>query len=389
MGLQPVWGMPGDEVVFEDGGLLVNGAPVSLPGSRRVLGGLTVPEDCWFIWPELNIVNRGVAADRVADSLRDLAIVPQGHLVGRPYAWWFFRALTNDTQRQKFEQDWELCLSLFHPDAGRMRVTLYRRNGNPELSFRFCGTQIPSREELGLPPQVDDLARKPNGLMLITGPTGSGKTTTMNYMVNTINQERRCKIVTIEDPIEFVHENRCAIVIQQEVRTDVRSSNRALIHVLRQDPDVIVIGELRDPEAIATALTAAETGHLVIATMHSPSVVQAVERIVGVFEGSTQRQVILQLANSLQGIIVQELLPAIDRNRRVLAYEVVTATGAVRNIIRESQLHQLENILQMGRKEGMMLMDNCIYHLDCKCRISYDTAVSHARNPEKIQKTPD
>jgi twitching motility protein PilT len=267
-----------------------------------------------------------------------------------------------------------------------MRVTLYRRNSNPELCFRFCGSTIPTREELGLPPQIDDLAKRPNGLVLITGPTGSGKTTTMNYMVNVINQEWRCKVVTIEDPIEFVHENRCAIVIQQEVLTDVRSFNRALIHVLRQDPDVIVIGELRDPETIATALTAAETGHLVIATMHSPSVAQAVERIVGVFEGSTQRQVVLQLASSLQGIIVQELLPAIDRNRRVLAYELVIATGAVRNIIRESQLQQLENVLQMGKKEGMMLMDNCIYDLYCKCRVSYDTAVSHARNPEKIQK---
>jgi len=297
-------------------------------------------------------------------------------------------ALTNEVQRQKFEDEWELCLSKFHKDAGRMRVTIYRRNGNPELSFRFCGTEIPSREELGLPSQIDELARRPNGLMLITGPTGSGKTTTMNYMVNLINQERRCKIVTIEDPLEFVHENRCAIVIQQEVLTDVRSFNQALRHVLRQDPDVIVIGELRDPETIATALTAAETGHLVIATMHSPSVIQAVERIVGVYEGSTQRQVVLQLANSLQGIIVQELLPSIDRNRRVLAYEMVVATGAVRNIIRESQLHQLENILQMGKKEGMMLMDNCLYDLYCKCLVSYDVAVSHARNPESIQKGP-
>lgn len=295
-------------------------------------------------------------------------------------------SLINEIQREKFEREWELCLSIFDADAGRMRVTLYRRNGHPELSFRFCGSEIPGREELGLPRQIDELARRPNGLMLITGPTGSGKTTTMNYMVDVINRERRCKVVTIEDPIEFVHENRTAIVIQQEVLTDVRSFNRALIHVLRQDPDVIVIGELRDPEAIATALTAAETGHLVIATMHSPSVIQAVERIVGVFAGSTQRQVILQLANSLQGIIVQELLPSVDRNRRVLAYELVMATGAVRNIIRESQLHQLENILQMGKKDGMTLMDNCIYDLYCKCRISYDTAVSHSRNPENIQK---
>jgi len=295
-------------------------------------------------------------------------------------------ALLNEPQKQKFEQDWELCMSFLHPVAGRMRVTLYRRNGQPELSLRFCGHEIPSREALGLPAQIDDLARRPNGLVLITGPTGAGKTTTMNYMVNLINTERRCKIVTIEDPIEFVHENQRAIIVQQEVMTDVRSFHRALVHVLRQDPDVIVIGELRDPETIATAMTAAETGHLVFATMHSPSVAQAVERIVGVFEGSTQRQVILQLANSLQGIIAQELLPAVDRNRRVLAYEFVQTTGAVRNLIRENQLHQLENVLQTGRKEGMVLMDNCLYDLYCKCLITYDTALSRARNPDKILK---
>jgi twitching motility protein PilT len=170
---------------------------------------------------------------------------------------------------------------MFHEVAGRVRVTFYRRNGHPELSVRLCGDHIASREELGLPKVVDDLARRPNGLVLVTGPTGAGKTTTLNYMVNLINHERRCKIVTIEDPIEFVHANDRAIVVQQEVLTDVKSFNRALIHVLRQDPDVIVVGEIRDYEAISTALAAAETGHLVLATMHSTSVTQALERIVG------------------------------------------------------------------------------------------------------------
>ncbi len=293
-------------------------------------------------------------------------------------------ALLNEQQLRKFEEEWELCISLLHQAAGRVRLTLYRRNGHPEMSMRFCGHQIPSREELGLPPQIDDFARRPNGLVLITGPTGAGKTTTMNYLVNLINEERRCKIVTIEDPIEFVHENRRAIIVQQEVLTDVRSFNRALIHVLRQDPDVIVVGEMRDPEAIATALTAAETGHLVLATMHSPSVAHAIERITGVFEGAAQRQVILQLANSFQGIIAQELLPAVNRTRRVLAFELIVATGAVRNLVRENQLHQLENIIQMGRKEGMVLMDNCLHDLYTNALISYDTAVSRARNPDRI-----
>ena len=297
-------------------------------------------------------------------------------------------ALLNEQQRRKFESDWELCISLLHSKAGRVRTTFYRRNGHPELSFRFCGERIATREELGLPERLDELARKPNGLVLITGPTGAGKTTTLNYLVDLINSERRCKIVTIEDPIEFVHANKRAIVVQQEVLSDVRSFNRALIHVLRQDPDVLVVGEMRDFEAISTALTAAETGHLVLATMHSPSVSHALERIVGVFEGSAQRQIILQLSNALQGIIAQELLPAADRTRRVLAYELIVANGAVRNLIRESQIHQLENTIQTGRKEGMTLMDNCLYDLYCKCLITYDTAVSRARHPDHIIQKP-
>lgn len=293
-------------------------------------------------------------------------------------------SLLNEQQRRKFEQEWELCISLLHPEAGRVRITFYRRNGLPEMSFRFCGERIAAREALGLPERIDELARRPNGLVLITGPTGAGKTTTLNYLVDLINRERRCKIVTIEDPIEFVHENKRAIVVQQEVLTDVRSFNRALVHVLRQDPDVLVVGEMRDFEAISTALTAAETGHLVLATMHSPNVAHALERIVGVFEGSAQRQIVLQLSNALQGIIAQELLPAADRTRRVLAYELLMATGAVRNLIRENQLHHLENIIQTGRKEGMVLMDNCLHDLYCKCLISYDTAISRARHPDRI-----
>lgn len=293
-------------------------------------------------------------------------------------------SLLNDQQKAKFDREWELCISLLHSVAGRVRATFYRRNGHPEMSFRFCGDRIATRTELGLPEKIDDLARKPNGLVVVTGPTGAGKTTTLNYLVDLINSERRCKIVTIEDPIEFVHQNKRAIVVQQEVLSDVRSFNRALIHVLRQDPDVIVVGEMRDHEAISTALTAAETGHLVLATLHSPSVSHALERMIGVFEGNAQRQTILQLSNALQGIIAQELLPATDRTRRVLAYELLIASGAVRNLIRESQMHQLENTIQMGRKEGMVLMDNCLYDLYCRCQITYDTAMSRAKHPEQI-----
>lgn len=296
------------------------------------------------------------------------------------------QSLLTDDQSAKFEREWELCISIPHRNAGRIRATLYRRNTHAELSIRFCGERIPTRDQLGLPMKVDELARKPNGLVLITGPTGAGKTTTLNYMIDLINTERRCKIVTVEDPIEYVHRNKNAIVVQQEVLTDTHSFNRALVHILRQDPDVIVVGEMRDHEAISAALTAAETGHLVLATMHSPNVSHAFERIVGVFEGSAQRQIIMQLANSLQGILAQELLPSVDRSTRILAYELLIANGAVRNIIRENNKHMLETLIQTGGKDGMVLMDACIYDLYCRALISYDTALSRARNPERMAK---
>lgn len=294
--------------------------------------------------------------------------------------------LLSSEQRDQFDREWELCISIPHKVAGRIRATLYRRNGHPELSIRFCGDHIPTREQLGLPARIDDFARKPNGLVLITGPTGAGKTTTLNYMIDLINSERRCKIVTVEDPIEFVHRNKRAIVVQQEVLTDTKSYNRALIHVLRQDPDVIVVGEMRDHEAISAALTAAETGHLVIATLHSPNVAHAFERITGVFEGAAQRQIVMQLANSLQGIIAQDLLPCADRSNRVLAYEMLIANNAVRNLIRENNKHMLETAMQTGGKDGMLLMDACIYDLYCRALITYDTALSRARHPDRMVK---
>lgn len=292
--------------------------------------------------------------------------------------------LLTEEQAARFATEWELCVARLHEHAGRIRITFYKRNGNTELSVRFCGERVPSREDLGLPEKIDDLARRSHGLVLITGPTGAGKTTTLNYLVNLINSERRCKIITIEDPIEFVHQNQRAIVVQQELLTDTHSFSRALVHALRQDPDVIVVGEMRDHEAISTALTAAETGHLVLATMHSPDVAHALERIIGLFEGSTQRQVVMQLSNSLQGVIAQELLPSADRSKRVLAYELLAATGAVRNLIRENHLHLLENVIQTGAREGMILMDACLHQLYCKCLISYDTAASRARHPERF-----
>jgi twitching motility protein PilT len=295
-------------------------------------------------------------------------------------------SVLNEDQSTTFRKEWELCISIFHETAGRMRLTFSQRNGVPELSVRFCGERIRTREELGLPAKADDLARRPNGLVLITGPAGAGKTTTLNYMINLINEERRCKIVTIEDPIEYVHSNKKAIIVQQEVLSDTHSFSRALIHVLRQDPDVIVVGEMREHEAISTALTAAETGHLVLATLHSPNGIHALERIVGVYDGNAQRQISIQLANGLQGIIAQDLVPTVDRGRRVLAYELIISTPAIRKLIRDNHLHQIEDCVQMGAREGMVLMDSSLHDLYTRCVISYDTAMSRWKNPSHFAK---
>lgn len=293
-------------------------------------------------------------------------------------------SMINDDQRKKYERDWELCISLPRGEHGRVRATIYRRNGNPEFSFRFCSSKIPTRAELGLPAKLDELVRNRNGLILVTGPTGSGKSTTLNYMVDRINRERNCKIITIEDPIEYSHVNDKSIVVQLEVMTDTHSFNSALVHVLRQDPDVIVVGELRGYEAVATALAAAETGHLVLATVHAANAIQTVERIVGVYEGNTQRQILLQLANTLHGIISQELFATPENDRRVLAYELLLANAAVRSIIRQNDLAQLSSVMQTSAREGMVLMDTTVRDLYARGLISYDMAASRIRDPKAV-----
>ncbi|MBI2901731.1 MAG: PilT/PilU family type 4a pilus ATPase [Planctomycetes bacterium] len=292
--------------------------------------------------------------------------------------------ILNEDQRRHLEAERELCLSVFDGEAGRVRVALYYHAGNLEMAARLCTLLIPDRASLGLPPIVDELARKPNGLVLIAGPTGSGKTTTLNYMVDLINRERRCKIVMIEDPVEYVHRPQKSIVVQQEVYTDTHSFPRALVHVLRQNPDVIVVGEMRELDAIRTALTAAETGHLVLATLHTPNTTQTVERITAVFPEGQQEQIILQLANSLQAVVTQVLLPRADRKGRVLACEIMVANGAVRNIIREKNIQLLYGVVETSRKDGMMTLDHSLLDLYQKAVITYDVAVTHARSPERF-----
>jgi twitching motility protein PilT len=294
--------------------------------------------------------------------------------------------ITNSKQKQILEQEWQLCFSRNWPGIGRFRASVYFHGGCPEMAIRVSETAIRSREQLRLPVIIEELTRRPNGLILVTGPTGVGKTTTLNFMIDLINRERRCKIITIEDPVEFTHENRNSIVIQQELYTDTPSYKQALIHVLRQDPDVIAVGEMRDLDTIATALTAAETGHLVLATLHTPDAVQTIQRIFGVFPAEQQNHIMFQLSNSLQSIIAQTLVPRADGSGQILACEICIATPAIRKFIREGEAHLLFSEIQTGKKWQMQTMDMALLELYQKGEITYDTAISNAREPEAIRR---
>jgi twitching motility protein PilT len=244
---------------------------------------------------------------------------------------------------------------------------------------------IPSVEELRLPPIVVDLARKPNGFVLVTGPTGVGKTTTLAAMINLINNEREALIICIEDPIEFTFTNKKSIIKQREVYSDTHSFAEALRHALRQDPNVIVVGEMRDLETISTTLTAAETGHLVLATLHTPDAPQTIERIIDVFPPYQQPQVKLQLADSLQGVVSQLLLPRADGQGRILATEVMIANPGIRNLIREQEIEQIPTLMQTGGQYGMKTMDKSLKDLFHQGLITLDVAMSKVKNIDEFK----
>jgi twitching motility protein PilT len=294
-------------------------------------------------------------------------------------------SLLNDEQKKVLDQNWQLCCSIFDPNLGRFRVSIYYHAGNPEMAIRPVMDHIKTREDLHIPAEVEEFTRLPYGLILLTGPTGSGKTTTMNFMIDLVNSERRCKIIAIEDPVEYIHKQKRAVIVQQELHTDVKRFSSALIHVLRQDPDVICIGEMRDLETTETALLAAETGHLVVATCHTPNTLQTVERIVSIFPENQQPQVFTQLASCLQGIVAQRLVPAVGQKQRRLATELLIMNPPARKHIRDRQLHLLINIIQTGRKQGMHSMDDSLLELYEAGEITYDTAISNSYDPKNLR----
>ncbi len=293
-------------------------------------------------------------------------------------------SILSDKQRETFEETRELDMSIGVSGGHRFRVNVYMQKGCVTAAMRAIPEHMPAIDKLGLPKIVAKFAFRPQGLILVTGPTGHGKTTTQAAMIDLINTHKRCHIITVEDPIEYVHNHKKSVVDQRELGSDTLSFSGALKYVLRQDPDVILIGEMRDLETISSALTAAETGHLVIATLHTNDAIQSVDRIIDVFPANQQQQVRIQLALSMLAIVSQRLLPRANGKGRVLACEILRNNSAVGNLIREAKTHQIYSIMETHTKDGMITLDTSIKQLYLRGIVSYDVAINNVRNPQVI-----
>ncbi len=294
-------------------------------------------------------------------------------------------AILSQKQRERFEENLELDFAYSLPGQARFRVNLYRQRDALGAAFRLIPHEIKPLDQLGVPATVNTFAMLPRGFVLVTGPTGSGKSTTLASIVDQANRLRHDHIMTVEDPIEFLHEHKSCLVNQREVGEDTWSFKNALKHVLRQDPDIILVGELRDLETIEIALTAAETGHLVMATLHTQDAAQTVDRVIDVFPPEQQQQVRVQLAGALQGVVCQQLVKTTDGGR-ALAAEVMVATPAIRNLIREGKTHQIYSALQAGAKHGMSTMDSNLAALVRTGRVTYDAALEKCHHTDDFNR---
>jgi twitching motility protein PilT len=294
-----------------------------------------------------------------------------------------YRIMSSD-QQKRLETQGQIDMSYSIPGLARFRVNAYSQRESLAAAFRLIPMELKTLEELGLPPSLHLLTRKPRGLVLITGPTGSGKSTTLAALIDEINRERSDHIVTIEDPIEFLHKHKGCIVNQREIGSDTQSFADALRAALRQDPDVILLGEMRDLETIATALTAAETGHLVFATLHTQSAPATVDRVIDVFPAAQQEQIRMQLASTLEGVITQTLLPTADGTGRVAALEILFPDDAVRNLIRQARVEQIYSVMQTGTQRGMQTMEQALGALVTRTVITKETAVAASSRPDML-----
>ncbi|UCH27805.1 MAG: type IV pilus twitching motility protein PilT [Trueperaceae bacterium] len=295
-------------------------------------------------------------------------------------------AMMDEKKQRIFEEVKDLDFSFSLSGQGRFRVNVFYQRGTVSGVMRLISEEILSFDDLGIPKHIGDIARLPRGLVLVTGPTGSGKSTTLATMIDLINTEYSKHIVTIEDPIEFFHQHKSSVVNQREVGEDTQSFRNALRSVLRQAPDVILVGELRDYDTIGLAVTAAETGHLVMGTLHTNSAPEAIDRIIDVFPEVQQEQVRVQLANNLQAILTQQLLPKNSGDGRVLAYEFMVANPAIRNLIREGKTHQILSAIQMGGEQGMITMDAYLAELHLKRMISFDVGSSRSVDRKEFER---
>lgn len=298
----------------------------------------------------------------------------------------FIYEILSDSQKRRLEADRELDMSYAYADKCRFRINVYWQRGYLASALRIIPQVVKSHRELGLPPIVEILATKPRGFILVTGPTGCGKSTTLASMISIINQTRSEHILTIEDPIEFLHKHDKSMINQREVGADTHSFSSALRHVLRQDPDVILVGEMRDLETISIALTAAETGHLVLATLHTQDAPQSIERIIDVFPSQQQHQIRIQLAGTLQAILAQQLIPTRGGGDRKVACEVLIATPAIRNMIRDQKTHQIVSAMQAGYSSGMQTMDQSLANLVKLNHVTYEDALQRASDPDVLKR---
>ena len=346
--------------------------------------------------PTIEEMLRIAKAAGASDVHVTVGIPPKMRVNGKLITMEFDRLMPNDTQqmlmgimneeqKKRFEERGEYDMSFSIPNTGRYRINAYKQRGSVAIALRLVGTHVPSAEELGVPDSVINLYEKKRGLVLVTGPTGSGKSTTLAAIIDKINNNRESHVITLEDPIEYLHHHKLSIVNQREIGLDTQSYANALRAALREDPDVILVGEMRDFETISVAITAAETGHLVLSSLHTLGAASTVDRVIDVFPSHQQQQISVQFANVLEAVVSQQLIPKKDGDGRIAAFEVLHANQAARNLIREGKSHQLKTVMQTNRKLGMITMDETIAQLYADGRISKEMAIQFAQDSDGIK----